>query len=40
MATAVAGPTPISRLFYVHDRLNDLRFLIDTGAEVSVIPPP
>ena len=40
MATAVAGPIPISRLFYVHDRLNDLRFLIDTGAEVSVIPPP
>lgn len=28
-----------SRLFYVSDRSTGLRFLVDTGAEVSVIPP-
>ena len=29
-----------SRLLYVRDFNNDLMFLVDTGAEVSVIPPP
>lgn len=38
MAATVPGQ-PTSRLFYVHDNLTKLRFLIDTGAEVSVIPP-
>ena len=28
-----------TRLFYVTDRSNGFRFLVDTGAEVSVIPP-
>ncbi len=32
------GPNP-SRLFYIHDRLSGLRFLVDTGAQVSIIPP-
>ena len=34
---AVPGPQP-SRLFYVTDKSNRLQFLVDTGAEVSVIP--
>ena len=28
-----------SRLFYITDTSTTLRFLIDTGAEVSIIPP-
>ncbi len=28
-----------SRLFYISDHSSGLRFLVDTGAEVSVIPP-
>ena len=38
MATGVSGLSQ-SRLFYIHDRSSSLHFLIDTGAEVSVIPP-
>ena len=38
MATGVPGRIP-SRLFYVTDNATRLRFLVDTGAEVSVIPP-
>ena len=38
MATTAAGLLP-SRLFYVNDRSTGLRFLVDTGAEVSVVPP-
>ena len=37
-ATDVTGPTP-SRLFFITDRDLGTRFLIDTGAQVSVIPP-
>ena len=37
-ATYVTGQ-PSSRLFYVTDRTTCLRFLVDTGAQVSVIPP-
>ena len=37
-ATGVAGP-PHSRLFYVVDKVTGTRFLVDTGSEVSVIPP-
>ena len=37
MATSVPGHHPC-RLFYVTDRTSGLRFLVDTGAEVSVIP--
>ena len=38
MATSVSGQQP-SRLFYVTDSLTGLRFLVDTGAEISVVPP-
>ena len=33
-------PARHSRLLYVRDFNNDLMFLVDTVAEVSVIPPP
>jgi hypothetical protein len=36
-ATDVAGPT--SRLFYIQDPDTGVRYLVDTGAEVSVLPP-
>ena len=36
-ATGVPGLVP-SRLFYITDRTQGLRFLVDTGAEVSVLP--
>ena len=38
MATSVAGPSS-SRLFYITDKPTGTRFLVDTGTEVSVIPP-
>ena len=38
MATGISGQSQ-SRLFYIHDRSSSLHFLINTGAEVSVIPP-
>ena len=37
-ATDVAGPNP-SRLFYVRDTHTCTQFLVDTGSEVSIIPP-
>ena len=37
-ATSVAGLSP-SRLFYITDKPTGIRFLVDTGAEVSVLPP-
>ena len=37
MATSTPGLPP-SRLFFVSDRHSGLRFLVDTGAEVSVLP--
>ena len=37
-ATNAAGLAP-SRLFFFTDRYTGLRFLVDTGAQVSVIPP-
>ena len=36
--TGVAGLSP-SRLFYISDCSTNLNFLVDTGAEASVIPP-
>ncbi|BHF70289.1 hypothetical protein SprV_0301333900 [Sparganum proliferum] len=39
MGTTAAGPSRPSRLFYINDKSSGLRFLVDTGAEVSVIPP-
>ena len=38
MATSAPGHNSC-RLFYITDSANNLRFLVDTGAEVSVIPP-
>ena len=38
-ATSVAGHTLPSRLFYIHDPSTTLKFLVDTGVEVSVITP-
>ena len=38
MVTSVPGHL-LSRLFYITDNATGLRFLVDTGAEVSVIPP-
>ena len=37
-ATSATGH-PHSRLFFVRDRNSSLSFLVDTGAEVSVVPP-
>ena len=37
-ATSVTGLST-SRLFYISDKLTGQRYLVDTGAEVSVIPP-
>ena len=39
VATSVAGPSPIGRLFYVQDRNTSLTFLVDTGAQISIVPP-
>ena len=39
MATSHPGTPHTSRLFYISDRKTGTRFLVDTGAEVSVIPP-
>ena len=36
-ATSVAGHSP-SRLLYITDNTSELKFLTDTGAEVSVVP--
>ena len=38
-ATCVSGVLQKGRLFYLHDTFADQYFLVDTGAEVSVIPP-
>ena len=38
MALSVLGHSP-TRLFYIADHSSGLRFLVDTGAQVSVIPP-
>ena len=39
MATGVSGRSPlVSRLFYITHRLTNTRYLVDTGAKVSVIP--
>ena len=37
MATSAPG-NPKSRLFFIHDRTSNTRFLVDTGAEVNVCP--
>nr|VZI32676.1 unnamed protein product [Spirometra erinaceieuropaei] len=37
--TTAAGPSRPSRLFFINDKSSGLRFLVGTGAEVSVIPP-
>ena len=37
--TSPAGSSTTSHLFYITDRTTGTRFLIDTGADVSVFPP-
>ena len=39
VTVGAAGHQQPSRLFYVKDRPNELQFLVDTGAEVSIEPP-
>ena len=39
MVTGVAGQTHTNCLFFISDHPSGLRFLVNTGAEVSVIPP-
>ena len=38
MATGAAGHKQPSRLFYVQDHTTGLQFLVDTDAEVSIVP--
>ena len=38
MATGAAGLL-LSHLFYIVDKVTGTRFLVDTGSEVSAIPP-
>ena len=37
-ATTSSGTDSPSRLFYIHDRISGTKFLVDTGAEVSILP--
>lgn len=39
MATDITGPRNSGRLIFVTDRTSGLRCLVDSGAEISVIPP-
>ncbi len=38
-ATSVTGQQPQGCLFYIRDRSSSLCFLVDTGAQVSIVPP-
>ena len=37
--TATAANGPLVRLITVHDPLTNLQFLVDTGAQLSIVPP-
>ena len=39
LTISAAGLQPTSRLFYIRDCSTGLRFLVDIGAEVSIVPP-
>ena len=39
MVNDAAGHKQPSRLFYVKDHTTGLQFLVDTGVEVSIVPP-
>ena len=39
IAAAEPGTLPTSRILFIIDLNNRLRFLIDSGAEISLIPP-
>ena len=39
LTAAIASGSSSSRLFFIHDRTLNVRFLVDTGAEISVFPP-
>ena len=38
MAAGIDGLNP-SHLFHIHDNSTGFRFFVDTGAEVSIVPP-
>ena len=38
-ATSATGPSHPGRLFYVHDNASGSRFMVDIGAEISIVPP-
>ena len=38
MTTSFPGPSRNSRLFYVSDKSTGMRFLVDTGPEISPSP--
>ena len=37
-ATTSSGTNSPCRLFYIHDKISGTKFLVDTGAEVSILP--
>ena len=39
MATGLPGPASSGHRLFVRDRVSNLRFLVDTGADISVVPP-
>ena len=39
IATNSAGPNACSRMFFMCDKVSGRRFMVDNGAELSVIPP-
>ena len=39
LATSQSGDQQPSRLFFISNKNTGTRFLVDTGAEVSVLPP-
>ena len=39
IATAFPGPASSGYRLFVRDRVSNLRFLVDTGADISVVPP-
>ena len=39
MATGFPGPASSGHCLFVRDHVSNLRFLVDTGADISVVPP-
>ena len=38
-ATNIAGLSSTGRFFHIHDSNSNFRFLVDTRAQVSIVPP-